>query len=210
MSVKNKRKRNRLIKFDYASNGLYFVTICTNNREHLFGGVYNDFMCVNKVGSVVYRQWEWLFSQYSYIKNHGFVVMPNHVHGIIEIDRGLVDNEIENVNIQLDDLDNNSSDKSRVLNYSAMSVGTGLDLSLPVQEENFTQERNQTKIISLSNIVGAFKTTSSKIIHQQCLSRFAWQRSFHDHIIRNEKEYYQIYKYVQMNPVLWGRDRNNI
>ncbi|HAO52209.1 TPA: hypothetical protein DCQ85_01945, partial [Candidatus Magasanikbacteria bacterium] len=82
----HKRKRNRLINFDYSNNGLYFVTICIDKRECLFGGVYNDFMCVNKVGSIVYRQWQWLFEQYKYIKNHGFIVMPNHVHGIVEID----------------------------------------------------------------------------------------------------------------------------
>src|SRR3989339_782989 len=196
MPVKHKRKRNRLINFDYSNNGLYFVTICIDKRECLFGGVYNDFMCVNKVGSIVYRQWQWLFEQYKYIKNHGFIVMPNHVHGIVEIDREMVEDESDkNIIGGLDDmLDNHGRDRSR-------PVPTDVAENSNIQNQNNTNN-NKTKIKSLSELIGAFKTTSSKIIHQECLPRFVWQRSFHDHIIRNEKEYNKIYKYVQMNPIL--------
>ena len=199
MSIKHNRKHNRLINFDYKTNGLYFVTICTKNREHLFGGVHHDFMCVNRIGSIVYRQWEWLFAQYPYIIDHGFIVMPNHIHGIVEIDRSLTDDKIE---MDITDnnvlLDCNGRDRSRPV---PTDVTNKLDI-----EKNI----KPTKILSLSNIIGAFKTTSSKMIHQQNFPQFNWQRSFHDHIIKNEKEYEQIYKYVGMNPVLWNRDRNNI
>jgi len=203
MPVKHKRKRNRLYNFDYSNNGLYFVTICTENRDHLFGGVYNDFMCVNKLGTILYQQWQWLFEQYKYIKNHGFIVMPNHVHGIVEIDRWMVGDESDkNVIGGLDDmLDSHGRDRSR-----PVPTDVGNNPNILIQNKS----DKKTKIKSISELIGAFKTTSSKIIHQQYLPRFAWQRSFHDHIIRNEKEYAQIYKYVQMNPVLWNRDRNNI
>ena len=74
---------------------------------------------------------------------------------------------------------------------------TGLDLSLH-------------KIKSLSSLIGAFKTTSSKLIHQNGLSDFAWQRSFHDHIIRNDKSLNKIRKYIINNPATWDNDENNI
>jgi len=168
MLDKKQRKHNRLINFDYQTNGLYFVTICTRNREHLFGGVYHDFMCVNRIGSVVYRQWEWLFVQYPYIINHGFIVMPNHVHGIIEIDRSLIGDK--------EWLVKHGRDRSRPV---PTDVANKLDIEINIKP---------TKILSLSNIIGAFKTTSSKMIHQQNFPQFNWQRSFHDHIIKKEKE----------------------
>lgn len=85
------------------------------------------------------------------------------------------------------------------------SVGTVRDLS--VHEE--------IKIKSLSSLIGAFKTTSSKIIHQAGFLDFAWQRSFHDHIIRNEKSYLNISNYIDSNPERWTvdaffeKDQNN-
>ncbi len=195
MPVKKQRKRNRLPHFDYSSDNIYFITICTKQRVHFLGGIYNNTMCINKLGSIVHRQWEWLSRQYPYIKTHAFIVMPNHVHGIIEIDSKLIKPCAYN--------ENPISDKI------STSVRTGLDLSLP--HLSLPPHVNPTqKILSLSHIIGAFKTTSSKIIHQQGLHYFSWHRSFHDHIIRNQSAYNRIYKYILMNPILWHRDRNNL
>lgn len=63
------------------------------------------------------------------------------------------------------------------------------------------------KIKSLSEIVGAFKTTSSKLIHEAGFLDFYWQRSFHDHIIRNDKAYQNISNYIDLNPQKWFNDR---
>ncbi|PIY93201.1 MAG: hypothetical protein COY69_02890, partial [Candidatus Magasanikbacteria bacterium CG_4_10_14_0_8_um_filter_32_14] len=142
-------------------------------------------MCVNRIGSIVYRQWEWLFVQYPYIINHGFIVMPNHVHGIIGIDKILLDFKGNSTSKEY--LFSNGRDRSRPVPTDVINK---IDVGLNIKP---------TKILSLSNIIGAFKTTSSKMIHQQNFPQFNWQRSFHDHIIKNEKEYDQIYKYVRMN-----------
>jgi len=85
-------------------------------------------------------------------------------------------------------------------------VGTGLDLSLP---DSYNKTHNPQKTLSLSNIIGAFKTTSSKLIHQNNFPQFAWQRSFHDHIIHNETAFQNIYNYIVNNPTSWLHDRNN-
>jgi len=78
------------------------------------------------------------------------------------------------------------------------NVGTGRDLSL------------QYKIKSLSELIGAFKTTSSKLIHENGLADFAWQRSFYDNIIRSDKALLKIREYIFNNPLNWDLDRNNL
>ncbi|MFB9108647.1 transposase [Flavobacterium gyeonganense] len=186
------RKRNRMQGFDYSSDNLYFVTICVQDRICCFGSVgtgrdlsvhhsnenhsnenhsnENQFenncadlkMDLNEFGKIVKQQIEWLEEQYKYVEIHNYVVMPNHVHMIIEID------------------------KNKLL------IGTeGTARELSVQE---------IKIKSLSGLIGAFKTTSSKLIHRAGFEDFSWQRSFHDHIIRNDKSYHNISNYIDLNP----------
>ncbi len=178
----HERKPNRWFGFDYSDNACYFITICTQNRIKYFGGVYNQIMCIDRLGAIVWRQWEWMQTQYPYIQSHGFIVMPNHVHGIIEINSEFIN-------------------KNRDCDH----VGTGLDLSLP--DKPIT---NKPKILSLSNIISAFKTTTSKLIHNCGFPQFQWQRSFYDHVIRDEKSFQKICWYVIYNPAIWERDRNNI
>ncbi len=189
MNVQRRRKLNRLHNFDYRNNRCYFFTICTQDRIAYFGGVYQNIMCVNRLGSIIWRQWEWLGQRYPYVRLHAFVVMPNHVHGIIEIDSELV---------------NEGDGGVALVNASAIAVGTGRDLSLQ------HGDNANIKIKSLSELIGAFKTTSSKLIHQIDFPQFEWQRSFYDHIIRNEIAYRNIYTYIINNPAMWDRDRNNI
>lgn len=122
-------------------------------------------MVLNESGNVVEGQINWLEKQYKYVNFDCRVVMPNHMHFIIEIND---------------------------------HVGTGRDLSLPI------------KIKSLSELIGALKTTSSKLIHLNGISDFQWQRSFYDHIIRNEISLNKIREYIRINPKMWEQDRNNV
>ncbi len=78
---------------------------------------------------------------------------------------------------------------------------TGRDLSLQ------DVEQSSIKIKSLSELMGAYKTTSSKQIHLSGLPDFKWQRSFHDHIIRNEESFFRISDYIQNNPLPWKDDK---
>ncbi|MDX5443093.1 MAG: hypothetical protein LPJ89_04845, partial [Hymenobacteraceae bacterium] len=85
--VHPQRKHNRLTGFDYSQNGMYFVTSCVQNRAYVFGTVTAGEMQLNQFGNLAAQQWHWLAAQYPYVHLHAFVVMPNHVHGIIEINR---------------------------------------------------------------------------------------------------------------------------
>ncbi len=151
------RKRKRLPEYDYSQDNLYFVTSCVQGRVCSFGEVINQKMILNENGIIAEKQWYWLSEQYSYLKLHAFVVMPNHIHGIIEIKRN--------------------------------------------------RDESKQKIKPLSQLMGAYKTTTSKQIHLLGNSSFAWQRSFHDHIIRNEQSFENISKYIDINPIKWNEDK---
>lgn len=163
-----KRKRNRLKEYNYSQGGYYFVTICVNDRENIFGTVENNKCILNKYGSIVEMCLKEIKKRYSYIELDYYVIMPNHVHVIIIIDPS----------------------KN---NY----VVTDRDLS---QNKHKIKIKKQ-KVKSLSEIIGAFKTMSSKEIHLKGYKHFKWQRSFYDRIIRNENELFLIRKYIEENPL---------
>ena len=164
MTSINNRKPNRLSDHNYDQNGFYFITICTKNKKEFFGKIENGEMRLNGIGGIINDQWLWLAKQYDYVLLDEYVIMPNHFHGIININ-------------------DYCRDRSR-------PVPTG-------------------KIKSLSELIGAFKTTSSKLIHQNGYHDFFWQRSFYDHIIRTERSLDEIRKYIYYNPLKWDIDRNN-
>ena len=120
------RKPNRLKEFDYSSDNLYYITTNVKNRYKCFGRIQNEIMHLNILGEIVKAQWLWLEKQYSYIKLHEFVIMPDHFHGIIEINRVLLDYP----------------------NFEVPSVGTGRDLSL--QLSTFLSHHHRTYTPSLS------------------------------------------------------------
>jgi len=177
------RKRNRLENFDYSENNIYFVTICTKNKMDWLGEVDNGCMKLNGFGLIAEKQWIWINEQYTYIELDEFIIMPNHLHGMIAITNKVGTSR---------DLSNQNINPNRF-------VGTGFDLSIKIR-----------KIKSLPEIIGAFKTTSSKSIHESGLNEFAWQRSYYDHIIRDEKSLNSIREYIHNNPLKWELDKDGV
>ena len=86
------RKRTRLAGFDYSQPGAYFVTVVVDDRKCVFGTVKGGGFELSSSGEIVYEQWQWIAKQYPYVAPDEFVVMPNHVHGIINIIDLPVDN----------------------------------------------------------------------------------------------------------------------
>ncbi|HPO65480.1 MAG TPA: transposase [Bacteroidales bacterium] len=80
---KHHRRSIRLKGYDYSQSGAYFVTLCTQNRACLFGDIVGGEMRLNDTGKIVADSWRWLASQYDYVELDEWVVMPNHIHGII-------------------------------------------------------------------------------------------------------------------------------
>jgi hypothetical protein len=84
------RRSIRLQGYDYTQDGVYFIMICTHRRALLFGDVVSDAMELTTLGCVVLEEWERTATLRPYIELDAFVVMPNHVHGIIVINWGIV------------------------------------------------------------------------------------------------------------------------
>lgn len=81
-----KRKQIRLKEYDYSQNGYYFVTICTYKKQLLFGNINDEKMILNDLGEIVDFVWNDL-KNHNDIKLHQYIIMPNHIHGIIQISR---------------------------------------------------------------------------------------------------------------------------
>jgi REP element-mobilizing transposase RayT len=82
------RRSIRLKGYDYSQPGSYFITMCTKNRKCLFGDIVDDEMILNDAGKMVEEEWLKLPDRFPNIQLHEFVVMPNHIHGILEIMAG--------------------------------------------------------------------------------------------------------------------------
>jgi putative transposase len=164
-----KRKLIRLRGYDYSRDNLYFVTSCVHNMICCFGEIVctgqDQNMVLNEFGKIAVKQWNWLHEQYPYVVLHEFVVMPNHIHGIIEINR------------------------------------------LRMQQNNYIGLSSIKKVKSLSELMGAYKTTVSSQIHLNGYLGFAWQRSFYETIIRNEIIHCKISDYIVNNPAKWNADK---
>ncbi|MEL6405790.1 MAG: transposase [Chloroflexota bacterium] len=79
------RKSPRLKDFDYTQSGAYFVTICTHLRQHIFGHVHEDNMILSDAGEIAQSRWLVLPEHHKDIELDAFIIMPNHMHGIIII-----------------------------------------------------------------------------------------------------------------------------
>ncbi len=79
------RRSIRLKGYDYSQAGLYFVTICCQNKEHLFGKIDNGIMALNDAGKIIEKIWREIPNDFTNIHLHEYTTMPNHIHGIIEI-----------------------------------------------------------------------------------------------------------------------------
>jgi len=181
MPVFKKRFRSgtaRVSWWDYGSNGAYFVTICTKDRIHHFGKIENGIMILSPLGLAAKACWNEIPKHFPFVKLGSFVVMPDHVHGIIIIDKPPAEDcqrEIEEFKIE--------PMKSEI-----------------IKNKFGPQSKN------LASIIRGFKigvTKYSKMINP----KFSWQRLYHERIIRSETDYFFVDRYIMSNPENQGRHK---
>ncbi|MCW9708150.1 transposase [Fodinibius salsisoli] len=189
----------RLQGYDYSSAGLYFITICTKNRISCFGKVENGRMNLNAVGHIAADEWQKTAKIRDRVILGEWVVMPNHLHGIIYL--------------KPTELDSNCRDASHHASQnktdgSMVQTGDGRGPSLPDGKNNhgykneFGPQRD-----NISSIVRGFKSSCTRKIRTQSYKSFAWQKGFYDHIVRNQKALIKIEEYIRENPYRWHKDR---
>ncbi len=178
------RRSIRIKDYDYSREGLYFITICTHNHERLFGQINNDEMMLNEYGKTAYHEWLQTGEMRKNILLQEFVIMPNHMHGIIEI--------------------NNSTGRGMMpralLHCDTKSQGT--------YQRAPTEQFGKPTSNTIPTIVRGFKSTVTKQINtiRNTPGQTVWQRSYYEHVIRNEKSYNRIFEYIRYNPKKWLQD----
>lgn len=206
------RRSVRLKEYDYSQQGAYFITICCNNRTCLFGEIINGEMILNAYGNIAYNEWLKTTEIRSNVELDVFVIMPNHIHGIIIINndcRGVLHTPGLN-NVHTSELQTNVLHTTVVNNSPTCVINQGV-CNTPLQKSD---EINTLR--SPSNNIGAivrgYKSAVTKQMNilnaGKCdQSSIVWQRSFHEHIIRNEKSYQNISNYIINNPSKWHADK---
>ncbi|WP_283756802.1 transposase [Roseofilum casamattae] len=176
----------RLPSWDYSSNGIYFITICTGDRFPFLGEVVNGKMRLSHVGILADVLWYEIKNHAINVELAEFVVMPNHVHGILILDNPNKSNNSHNSH-------DSRRDKACLVSTTTTNATIG--------QQRFQNQGKNT----ISSIVGGYKSAVTK--HARRLGfDFFWQSRFHDHIIRNEKSYAQIVEYIINNPRNWQDD----
>jgi REP element-mobilizing transposase RayT len=174
------RRSIRLKNYDYSQAGFYFVTIVTQNRECLFGDIVDGEMVLNDAGNVVKKCWDEIPSHYPHIKLYEFVIMPNHIHGIVGA---------ENI-------------PPVQKNIPPVQNGIARAENIPPIQKN-PPLGNVIKGFK----IGVTKWFQAEKNHP--IGKSIWQRNYWEHIIRNENEYQRIAQYIINNPQKWSLDKLN-
>jgi len=172
----------RLQNWDYGWNGIYFITICTEGRDNYFGEITDGIMELSEIGIFAQQNWHKIADHFPFVFLDSFVVMPNHIHGILILDKH---EDIENFHDFTVEQDFNSD----------------INLNTPGQQR-FRNQGNK----SVSSIIGSYKSAVTKQAHL-INSCFGWQARFYDHIIQSDREFNMIRQYIDDNPANWGKDK---
>lgn len=193
MAQEYKTKSMRLKSWDYTTPWWYFVTISTQNHKDYFGEIVNGKMELNEIGKIA--QYEWLETEKlrKNVELDEFVIMPNHMHGILIL------------------TENNSVETRRGVS-NVVKTNITSDETLPSQKTRPSvslQQREFSKPIkdSLSTIINLYKGSVTKECNLKKYN-FKWQLKFYDRIIRNEKELFNIRRYINQNPLKWEFEKD--
>lgn len=195
----------RLSNWEYSSNAAYFITICTANRQHFFGEIKNDEMQLSTIGEIANQCWLNIPNHFPYFYLDEFIVMPNHIHGIVLIEKPYYEGTKYKV-------DNGTTDADRTV----VVVETGHALTLQSDSQQPTEQKQESKLPhprfrnqgknTISSMVSSFKSAVTKQGNENKLP-FGWQSRFHDHIIRDNDEFIRIRNYVINNAANWKEDK---
>ncbi len=169
----------RLPEWDYATPSAYFVTICTKGMRCCFGKVRNGEVILNKAGITAQENWLAIPSHYNNVVLDSFIIMPNHIHGILIL-----------------------SDPD-LPTHQSVTVETLHATSLRAASKEFDSSffsKISPKKGSLSAIIRSYKSSTTRMIRKQPNTDFAWQSRFYDHIIRTERDLENLRLYIALNP----------
>jgi len=184
---KYQRHSIRLPEYDYSKIGGYFITLCIREKECLLGEIVDGNMVLNDIGKIVDKYWNEIPEHFPHVELDEYIVMPNHVHGIVMI-------------------------TTDVRGDKRINVGARHAVPLQSRVHTITSEQFGKPVTgSIPTIVRSFKSAVTKRINE--LRRMAgipiWQRNLYEHVIRGEWDLNRIRKYIINNPANWDTDTEN-
>jgi putative transposase len=219
------RRSIRLRGYDYSQAGLYFITICTKDREYLFGKIADGEMVLNDAGKIAFDEWVKLPERFPNFDLDVFQIMPNHMHGIIVL------NDIVGATLAVapesvapESVDQNDTASNIVIGTTARVAPTVAqndndetrnddgDNRARVNHARTDRARTGVRTATIGDIVGAYKS----LVANECLKIYKtknktmgklWQRNYYEHIIRDEQSYRTISNYIIENPAKWNDDK---
>ena len=174
------RKHPRMKHFDYSSNGNYFVTICTHNHKQILSYIVDDRVVLTNFGEIVKNELINLEDKYDFLKIENYVIMPNHVHVLFLFQH---------------DENKESAGAEQPALQNRVSIDAKNDKSNILQNNHLLQD-----------IVGRFKSISTKTINKKYQYGKVFQTSFYEHVITDERDWSNIWDYIDNNPRTWNTD----
>ena len=162
----------------------------------MFGNIVGEDMQLNEAGSMVFQIWNDMASWFFYIEIDSFVVMPNHIHGIVVINKPM---------------------DAALYERNAMHVGAPLVGASSYEDDIETTPRATTRVApTLGEVIGAFKSLTTveyaRRVKSSAWPEFPgrlWQRNYYEHVIRKEDSMHRICRYIEENPARWALDHEN-
>lgn len=197
----------RLKNWDYGSNGAYFITICTKEMKHLFGEVVDKKMNLNTLGALAEKYWIEIEKQFPYIELGNFQIMPNHMHGILIINKSVETRFIASLPNKTPETGEFTGENKAVLCERFIASPPQSESKLS-ETGGFAGENNPMLSENISRIIRWYKGRCTFEI-RKIDANFNWHSRFHDHIIRNEVSFERIQNYIVDNPARWKEDTFN-
>lgn len=166
--------------WDYSRNGEYFVTICTHKSRRWFGHVENGKMILSDVGQIAHDCWAAIPEHFPFVRLGKFVIMPDHTHGIVIIDKPVVAPQAP----------------AESQDFATLQTATKTQNPTAAKNKFGPQSKN------LGSIIRGFKVGVTKGA-RATIPEFAWKPRYHDHIIQHRRAFQNISRYIRNNPAKW-------
>lgn len=192
MKQLHNRRSIRLKGYDYAQTGAYFVTICTKNRECLFGEIADGDVVLNEWGEIVKNEWLRTLKIRPNVIVDEYIVMPNHLHGILII------------------VDDGRGGRG-VSQYAPTTITPPYAPTMQCDPTTNNQNTFKSPSKTIGAIIRGFKSATTKQINisRNTPGQPVWQRNYYEHIIRDDESLHRIRQYITQNPIRWQNDREN-
>ncbi|UZH54045.1 transposase [Salinimicrobium tongyeongense] len=212
-------KSARLENWDYRWNAAYFITICTANRKHYFGDIKNKKMELSPTGAIADILWHDLPQHAPTLQLGNFIVMPNHIHGILILNNPYLpkeEKEEDNIKEKGEERRENEDKIQEVQTLHATSPQQPSPQQPSPQQpspqqpspipKNLQMANISPKPNSISTIIRSYKSATTKHAHRLGFE-FEWQTRFYDIIIRDDRAFRNISNYIKNNPMNWKEDK---